>query len=108
MIFLFKWIGHNPSTSAGVESAPTGSYYFAQQVITNACATLALLNAVMNLEGKEIGEELNNLQSFSEGLDSESKGWTISNSEKIRSGELFWAYARKGGRRKGKLISFFG
>lgn len=39
----------------------------------------------MNIPGIEIGEELNNLGNFSEGLDSESKGWTISNSEKIRS-----------------------
>lgn len=56
------------------------------QVITNACASIAILNAVMNLGG-ELGEELSNLRDFSEGLDPESKGWTISNSEKIRAGK---------------------
>lgn len=79
-----------------------------QQVISNACATVAILNSVLNIQGEgiEVGEELGNLQAFSEGglrskvwsddqvltmdfvgLDAESRGWTISNSEKIRAGK---------------------
>lgn len=40
-----------------------------QQVITNACASIAILNAALNIEheGVELGEELSNLQAFSEG-----------------------------------------
>lgn len=92
LVFLFKWINHPPSDVAGTSTSllPENAY-FANQVITNACATLALLNATLNIEEKdgiEIGEELANLKDFSNGLDAESKGWTISNSEKIRSGKV--------------------
>lgn len=39
------------------------------QVINNACASIALLNATLNIKDPqvELGEELTNLQAFSEG-----------------------------------------
>ncbi|SCV71353.1 BQ2448_2941 [Microbotryum intermedium] len=87
LIFLFKWIGpKEPSTSGGLYvEIPDEKGYFAHQVINNACASIALINAVMNLgEDWDLGDELSNLKMFSTGLGAEDKGWTISNSEKIR------------------------
>lgn len=90
LVFLFKWIGGDIESMDGKLVTPEDpAFFFAQQTITNACASMALLNAVLNVHDPdvELGEELNNLKAFSEGLDPESKGWTISNSEKIRAGE---------------------
>lgn len=93
LVFLFKWIGQgDPAAMDGkLDSDTPPDFFFAHQVITNACASMALLNAVCNITDDpdvELGEELSNLKAFSEGLDPESKGWTISNAEKVRAGEF--------------------
>lgn len=88
LIFLFIWIGHgDPATADGTLETPEGQHYFAHQVINNACASIAILNATLNIQDPdvELGEELENLRAFSDGLNSDDKGWTISNSEKIRA-----------------------
>jgi ubiquitin carboxyl-terminal hydrolase L5 len=56
--------------------------------INNACATLALANAVLNIESPDvdIGQELSNLKAFSADLDPDTRGHVISNSEKLREG----------------------
>ncbi|KAI8447456.1 hypothetical protein BY996DRAFT_6433681 [Phakopsora pachyrhizi] len=86
--FLFKYLESHrsdPSKLSGKpEQLPDGSW-FSYQVVNNACATLAILNAVMNISSTsnhndkardededhvfELGEELKNLKSFSIGLD---------------------------------------
>ncbi|GAA6003822.1 hypothetical protein JCM10207_006424 [Rhodosporidiobolus poonsookiae] len=94
-IFLFKWIGHaDPEKMDGKLEEPEGPHYFAHQVINNACASIALLNAVLNIHDPnvQLGQELSNLQAFSEGLDAETRGWTLSNSEKLR--EVHNSFAR--------------
>ena len=45
LIFLFKWVGGTDRVVDGTP-APDAPIFFAKQTITNACATLALLNAV--------------------------------------------------------------
>ncbi|GAA5960425.1 hypothetical protein JCM8115_001178 [Rhodotorula mucilaginosa] len=95
LIFLFKWVGNgDPATMDGKLQEPTGSHYFAHQVINNACASIALLNAALNIHDPNVhlGEELSNLQAFSEGLDPETRGWTLTNSEKLR--EVHNSFAR--------------
>jgi Ubiquitin carboxyl-terminal hydrolase, family 1 len=56
--------------------------------INNACASLALANAVLNIESPDvdIGQELSNLKAFSADLDPDTRGHVISNSEKLRGG----------------------
>ncbi|KAL8291772.1 hypothetical protein RQP46_002030 [Phenoliferia psychrophenolica] len=87
LIFLFKWIGGDAAKADGTLETPTGPHYFAHQVINNACASIAILNATLNIQDPnvQLGEELENLKAFSDGLDPETRGWTISNSEKIRT-----------------------
>jgi ubiquitin carboxyl-terminal hydrolase L5 len=59
--------------------------YFPKQVITNACATQAILSILLNNEDKiDLGSELNELKSFTKEMDATMKGLSISNSEKIR------------------------
>ena len=102
LIFLFKYRTDIDATSAlAVENvdAPE-SLFFASQVITNACATQAILGVLLNVEtfrnedggskdaeGKEreqtIGETLTELKQFTADFPPELKGLALSNSEKI-------------------------
>merc|ERR1719461_619558 len=61
--------------------------FFAKQVITNACATQAILSLLMNLESPEVqlGSVLSSFKEFSAEFDPVNKGWALSNSEEIRS-----------------------
>ena len=84
MIFLFKYIrnsGYNPNVLSNYDE----DLYFPKQVITNACATQALLGIVLNNDDKlEIGNDLTEFKSFTNLMDPYMKGLSISNSEKIR------------------------
>jgi len=102
LIFLFKYRTDLDTTSAlAVENvdAPE-SLFFASQVITNACATQAILGVLLNVEtfgndvegeGGEgereqtIGETLKELKQFTADFPPELKGLALSNSEKIRA-----------------------
>ncbi|EGG12869.1 uncharacterized protein MELLADRAFT_54572, partial [Melampsora larici-populina 98AG31] len=103
LIFLFKYLeshSKDPSKQAGKQEVPPEGTWFAQQVITNACATLAILNAVMNVPTTdvnpnipkgvfcppvELGQELGQLKSFSAELDPQTRGEVLTNSEKLRT-----------------------
>lgn len=84
LIFLFKYIP-NSGYSPNVLTNYDGDLYFAKQIITNACATQAILAILMNNEDKiDIGPTLKELKSFSKEMDPQMKGLTISNSDKIK------------------------
>ena len=66
------------------------------KVINNACGSLAILNTVFNLpssssssslsegSGWSLGPELENLREFGQGMDAQSLGYAIGNSDKVR------------------------
>ncbi|KAH8926760.1 hypothetical protein BT69DRAFT_1278540 [Atractiella rhizophila] len=101
-IFLFRWktgahdIPESETGETGREdydfyTSGSGGRYFARQTVQNACGTLALLNATLNLPsssssspGLELGELLSNLKAFSAALDPETAGLTIEGSQEIR------------------------
>jgi len=93
LIFLFKYLdSHHKDASklAGEQQPPPPGTWFAHQVITNACATLAILNAVMNIpcsssSAIQLGSELSQLKEFSVDLDSQMTGELLTNSERIRA-----------------------
>ncbi|KAM6502445.1 Ubiquitin carboxyl-terminal hydrolase, family 1 domain containing protein [Amanita muscaria] len=86
-IFLFKWLPTSQNESApqsGGEYDVDFPGFFAHQVVNNACATLAVLNALGNIPSLTAGAQLTELLSFSAGLDAQTRGLVITSSDWLR------------------------
>lgn len=85
LVFLFHYGGEVGGYRAGelCDPAPSGMF-FARQVITNACATQAILSIVLNARAIDTSESLKSLRSFCTSIDSVSAGMALSNSAEIR------------------------
>ncbi|GMT04867.1 hypothetical protein PENTCL1PPCAC_27041, partial [Pristionchus entomophagus] len=88
LIFLFKW--RESDVPTGIQVANPPGVFFAQQVISNACATQALVNLLLNIDRPnekhiELGETLTDFKSFCNDFDPASRGLCLSNSDAIRS-----------------------
>jgi ubiquitin carboxyl-terminal hydrolase L5 len=87
LIFLFKWL---PSSSGDALPASAGEYdpefpgFFAHQVVNNACATLAVLNAIGNIPSLPTGPNLTELISFTTGMDPQTRGMVITSADWLR------------------------
>lgn len=85
LIFLFKWVANADESGGG-----SGTYdddfpgFFAHQVVNNACATLAVLNALLNIPQLKTGPQLEELLSFTQGMDPQTRGLAITSSEFLR------------------------
>ncbi|CAK5281402.1 unnamed protein product [Mycena citricolor] len=85
LIFLFKWV--SPS---GEDSKIQGDYdpdfsgFFAHQVVNNACATLAVMNALGNIPSLACGPQLTELLGFTTGMDAQTRGLVITGSDWLR------------------------
>lgn len=95
VVFLFKYGGIDRQYAKNGNAPLEGVYdeqyqdhqiFFANQTIQNACATQAVLNILLNkADDIDLGEDLQNFQTFVTGFDGEMAGETISNSDLIRS-----------------------
>jgi len=97
LIFLFKWVSpqlqQSPSTATGTPD-PSFPGFFAHQTVNNACATLAVLNALGNIPippspkastaTPNKSEEYATLMSFASTLDPTSRGIVITASHWLR------------------------
>jgi ubiquitin carboxyl-terminal hydrolase L5 len=84
LIFLFKYM-KNSGYKPNVLTSWDKDLFFAKQEVQNACATQAILGILLNNTDKlDIGPTLKELKSFTEGMDPQTRGLAISNSEKIR------------------------
>ncbi|KAK7029041.1 peptidase C12, ubiquitin carboxyl-terminal hydrolase [Favolaschia claudopus] len=87
LIFLFKWIstsGDGPSATSGGEYDRDFPGFFAHQVVNNACATLAVLNALGNIPSLTTGPQLAELNSFTTGMDPQTRGMVITSADWLR------------------------
>lgn len=109
-IFLFKWIEERrartrynsyPSSLTNgtdgssavkkdlrkpvfVEDEETvNSFFFAQQIIPNSCATHALLSVLLNCPTVELGDVLSRLKHHTDGMCPENKGHAIGNTPEL-------------------------
>ncbi|EDV47319.1 ubiquitin carboxyl-terminal hydrolase isozyme L5 [Drosophila erecta] len=83
LIFLFKWVDDKP---AGRVVTDRSDIFFARQVISNACATQALLSLLLNLRHADIdlGQTLSDFKSLCQDLDPGTRGHCLGKEEKIR------------------------
>jgi ubiquitin carboxyl-terminal hydrolase L5 len=86
LIFLFKWL---PSTSSE-PSSTAGQYdaefpgFFAHQTVNNACATLAVINALGNVPSLPSGPQLADLMDFTTGMDPQTRGMAVTSADWLR------------------------
>uniref|UniRef100_M4BXH6 Ubiquitin carboxyl-terminal hydrolase n=1 Tax=Hyaloperonospora arabidopsidis (strain Emoy2) TaxID=559515 RepID=M4BXH6_HYAAE len=85
LVFLFKYEStHADKAERPVLTGVEDGVFFAKQVISNACATQAILSILLNSHDIELGETLSEFKAFTSDFPPELKGLAISNSDKIR------------------------
>lgn len=66
LIFLFQWNKDEKIESKPLDLVDDSSIFFAKQVITNACATQALINVLFNISSPtlKLGDTLTDFKLF--------------------------------------------
>ena len=84
LIFLFKWTSDSPDPTSGGDYDTDFPGFFAHQVVNNACATLAVLNALGNIPSLESGQPLGELFNFTQGMDPQTRGMVVTSAGWLR------------------------
>ncbi|KAL3470187.1 ubiquitin carboxyl-terminal hydrolase [Aspergillus californicus] len=90
LIFLFRW--REDDSDKQEASCPEG-LWFANQTANNACASVALLNIVNNIEGIDLGDNLQSFKDFTMPFTPALRGDAINNFEFIK--RIHNSFARK-------------
>ncbi|GMF11397.1 unnamed protein product [Phytophthora lilii] len=83
LVFLFKYEARHGEEAAAPAVADDG-LFFARQVISNACATQAILSILLNCPDVALGQMLRDFKAFTSDFPPDMKGLAISNSDQIR------------------------
>ncbi|KAM7197177.1 hypothetical protein V8F20_006726, partial [Naviculisporaceae sp. PSN 640] len=81
LIFLYEYCAPDEDLNP-VE--PCDGLWFANQTTSNACATVAMLNIIMNAEGLALGERLENFKQETQDLSPPLRGHKLSNCTWLR------------------------
>ncbi|ORC84584.1 ubiquitin carboxyl-terminal hydrolase [Trypanosoma theileri] len=104
LILLFRWAPQMKSqqeqesqsqqqTSDGAV-VPDAPVYFAQQTVNNACATLALINTLLNYSDRiDLGDTLSNFLSFTREMNPYLRGTQVGHCEVLRDAHNSFAPA---------------
>ena len=86
LIFLFKWIPSSTEGTGGHSGTDDPEFpgFFAHQVVNNACATLAVLNALGNIPSLKTGTQLSELMQFTAGMDPQTRGLVVTSADWLR------------------------
>ena len=84
LVFLFKWVGGSEGPSSGGQYDADFPGFFAHQVVNNACATLAVMNAIGNIPDLPKSEQLNDLINFTVGMDPQTRGMVVTSADWLR------------------------
>jgi len=84
LIFLFKWTSSSPDPTSGGTYDPNFPGFFAHQVVNNACATLAVLNALGNIPSLTTGPQLEEMFNFTQGMDAQTRGIVVTSADWLR------------------------
>ncbi|KAF4437071.1 Ubiquitin carboxyl-terminal hydrolase isozyme L5 [Fusarium acutatum] len=82
LIFLFQYL---PGLEEESEEQDATGVWFANQTTSNACATVAMLNIVMNAQGIDLGEKLRAFKESTKDLNTALRGHQISKNNFIRT-----------------------
>ena len=82
LIFLFKYQKGEPRETLGWGEAP--GLFFAQQTISNACATQAFLHILLNSPGLDVGDALRDFKEMTADFPADMRGLAIGNIDSIR------------------------
>jgi ubiquitin carboxyl-terminal hydrolase L5 len=87
LIFLFKWFPESPDDEPSVSAGHYDSDFpgfFAHQTVNNACATLAVVNALGNIASLPAGPQFMDLMNFTTGMDPQTCGMAITSADWLR------------------------
>ncbi|RJE26656.1 ubiquitin carboxyl-terminal hydrolase [Aspergillus sclerotialis] len=90
LIFLFRWREDDPDKQ---EAICPERLWFANQTANNACASVALLNIVNNIDGIDLGENLQQFKDFTMRFTPALRGDAINNFEFVK--RIHNSFARK-------------
>ncbi|XP_065830119.1 ubiquitin carboxyl-terminal hydrolase isozyme L5-like [Oscarella lobularis] len=95
LVFLFKWRPDEKVSGTLVSDSRKTDFFFAKQVIMNACATQAILSVLLNCNHPDVdlGQNLTRFKEFTSSMDPSLKGLSLTNSSEIR--EVHNSFARQ-------------
>lgn len=86
LIFLFKYNRRSAALSSSAAVVPDAPLYFARQVVDNACATMALVNTLLNYPDTiDLGDNMSLLLNFTQEMDPELRGTQVGEFEPLRA-----------------------
>ncbi|KAI0397498.1 cysteine proteinase [Xylariaceae sp. FL0594] len=83
LLFLYEW-GNEDDSPRARQECPS-HLWFGNQTTANACATVALMNIIMNARGVRLGPELERFRDTTKGLSPPHRGHALNTHDFIRA-----------------------